>query len=116
MHMEKAELEKKLKEKEEVSQNQVHLIQNLQKMIVISGDEVGGNAKEVSRKRRRETWCPGKAARGLNKGKRTCLIVTMFIFTIFRIVELAKNNVSCDARKPGTAQIGLCSHRRWLEA
>ena len=79
MHMEKAELEKKLKEKEEVSQNQAHLIQNLQKMIVISGVEVGGNAQEVSRKRRRETWCPGKAARGLNKGKRTCLIVCSFL-------------------------------------
>ena len=67
-HMVKAELEKKLKEKEDVEQNQAQLIQHLQKMIVISGVEDRGSASEVSRKRRRETWCPGKAARGLNKG------------------------------------------------
>ena len=37
MHMEKAELEKKLKEKEEVEQKQAHLILKLQEMVVISG-------------------------------------------------------------------------------
>lgn len=44
MHMEKAELEKKLQEKEEIEQKQAQLIQNLQKIVVISG--AGGSAQE----------------------------------------------------------------------
>ncbi|KAL4236814.1 hypothetical protein ACF0H5_005201 [Mactra antiquata] len=61
--IEKAELEKQLEEKDKIERQQADMIAKLQEMIVISGTPQ--ISQEPPKKKRRETWCPGKAKASL---------------------------------------------------
>ncbi|XP_052229032.1 centromere-associated protein E-like isoform X2 [Dreissena polymorpha] len=65
IELEKAELEKRLQEKEEYQRQQTEIISKLQTMIVTSGSSNRTSEIKPARKTRRETWCPGKAKREL---------------------------------------------------
>lgn len=76
-NLEKAELEKKLQDKDDK-------IAKLQNMIVTSGHS-SHTAEPKVRKTRRETWCPGKLQRqiGENRYHIICYLIdkTFFLFT-----------------------------------
>ncbi|XP_055959393.1 centromere-associated protein E isoform X3 [Patella vulgata] len=63
MLIEKDELERKLREKEEAQNEQQRLIENLQRMICVSSSIGNPDSKNVKKKLRRETWCGPKLRR-----------------------------------------------------
>ncbi|XP_055959076.1 uncharacterized protein LOC126808622 [Patella vulgata] len=88
MLMEKDELERKLREKEEAQNEQQRLIENLQRMICVSSSIGNPDRKDVKKKLRRETWCGPKLRRQSHfPANRSILSAIDMDFSTFEMPE-----------------------------